>query len=124
MVARESRAKRWPAHAGQREAADVARGASGAGLCKAGIAVVHLAFVNAHPVRVGILKADLHNFQNLARLRIDLLSQTIGGEQAQDGAVIPIEPVRTIAVHGNQAEDPEVLGIHLGERVDAQRCYP
>ena len=65
------------------ESANLRRLAAGTGRGEAGIAVVHVAVVDAHAVRIGIGgRRERHDLQHLARVRIDLLNQMVAGEQA------------------------------------------
>src|SRR5262249_37458829 len=100
--------------------------AAGTGRRQAGVAVVHVASVNAHAVRIGIgRRRELHDLEDLPRIGIELLNEPIAREQAPDAAVIPVEAVGTVALDRNDPDDAHrVAGIELHERVDVQRRRP
>src|SRR5690348_15365906 len=97
---------------------------SGAGSCKAGIAVEKIAFVKAEAMRVRVLLSDLQRLEHLAGFRVQLLYRAIAGDDNPQFAVVPVEPVRAVALCRNYVHDPHVLRIHFGDNVETWRNHP
>ena len=71
------------------------------------------------------VRRQFDDFEDLARVRIELLNQVVASNQAPDLAVVPVETVRTIAFDRNQAQNAQVVfRVELRQRVDAQRTGP
>src|SRR6266850_1758309 len=80
------------------ESANLCGLAAGAWRGEAGVAVVHVAVVDAHAVRIGIRRPrQRHDLENLAGFRIDLLHQMVPGDQNPERAVVPVKSVRSVA---------------------------
>src|SRR5205809_2437279 len=80
------------------EAADLRRLAARTGRRQPRVAVIDVAVVDAHAVRIRVGRAgNRHDFEDLARLGIDLLYGVIAGDEHPERTVVPVEPVRAIA---------------------------
>src|SRR5438132_4198736 len=107
------------------EPANLRRLAAGTWRGEAGIAVVHIAIVNAHAVRIGIGRPrNRDDLENLARLRIDLLHDVVARNQYPQRAVVPIEPMRAVTFRGTDAQRTKILRIDFRYSPDAERHHP
>ena len=81
--------------------------------------------MNAHAVRIGIGRPrNGHDLEDLARLRIDLLHDVIARNQHPQRAVVPIEPMRTVAFRRTDAQRAKILRIDFRHGPDAERHHP
>src|SRR5581483_735965 len=112
----------------QREPADHLRRRPGTGRAtasEAGVAVVHVVVMDAHAVRIGILRRELPDFEHLAVFRIDALDETSGGRHHPEVAPIPLDAMRRVHLDRHHARDAKVVfRIELERQPQAWRDGP